>query len=69
LSPPMARAESAAVVQLSIPPDKPTTMPFAPAFSTYFLIKRFTLVSTSRQSRFKRDCVKRKLNALLIMMW
>lgn len=33
LSPPMARADSAAVVQLSIPPDNPMTSPAARVLS------------------------------------
>ena len=43
-SPPIARLDSAAMVPLSIPPESPSTMPFAPAFSTYSLMKRQILV-------------------------
>ena len=55
--PPIARLARAAVVALSIPPDKPRTIPLAPAFSTYSLIKRQILVCVSEKLMSKTEGV------------
>src|SRR4030042_2531 len=53
--PPIARLESAAVVLLSTPPDKPRTMPSAPEFSTYCLMNLLILFSVSDQSNSRTE--------------
>jgi len=65
LSPPIERLEIAAVVLLSIPPDKPRTMPSAPAFSTYSLMKRLILFSTSVKFNSNAEEVNFNLCTLL----
>jgi hypothetical protein len=57
----MALAESAATVQLSIPPDNPRTTPSELVFSKYSLMKRVICVSTFRRSMSRTEDVSSKL--------
>ena len=68
-SPPIDMLESAAIVLLSTPPDKPMTIPVAPEFSTYSLMKRAILLSTSPRSNSRTDGFNLKLGSLFPLLY